>query len=61
MASHSGSNHNDNNRNIIPIFRSKTTSVPNCVTPNNDDLPLENFDRDSLGHEEYNRHDEYFD
>ena len=61
MASYSGSYHNDNNPNIIPIFYSKTLPVPNCVTPDNDVSPLENFDRDALGNEECNRHDEYID
>ena len=32
--------------------------VPNCVTPDNDVSPLENFNRDSLGHDECNIHDE---
>ena len=61
MASHSGSHHNDNNPNIIPLFYSKTPPIPNCGTPDNDVSPLENFDRDSLGNEECNRHDEYID
>ena len=51
MTSHSGSHHNDNNPNIIPLFYSKT--------PDNDVSPLGNFDQDSLGNEECNRHDEY--
>ena len=61
MASHSGSHHNDNNPNIIPLLYSKTPSIPNCGTPDNDVSPLENFDQDSLGNEECNRHDEYID
>ena len=59
MASHSGLHHN--NPNTIPLFYSKTSPVPNCGTTDNDVSPLENFNRDSLRHEEYNRHDEYID
>ena len=61
MASYSGLPHNDNNPNVIPLFYSKTPSSPNCVTPNYNVLLLENFDRDSLGHEENGRDDEYTD
>ena len=61
MASYSGSHHNDNNPNIIPLFYSKTPPIPNFVIPDNDVSPLENFDRVSLGYEECNRHDEYID
>ena len=57
MASHSGLPHNENNPNVIPLFYSKTPSAPNCVTPDYHVSPLEHFDRDSLGHEDNDRHD----
>ena len=35
--------------------------TPNCVTHDNVVSRLVNFNRDSLGHEEYKRHDKYID
>ena len=59
MATHSGLPHN--NPNFIPLFYSKTPSAANCVTPDYNVSPFEYFDRDSLGHEDNDRHDEYID
>ena len=46
---------------LYRYFTKKTPSAPNCVTPDYNVSPLEHFDRDSLGNEDNNIHDECID
>ena len=61
MASYSGSPHNSDNHNVLPLFYSKIPPAPNCITPDIEVLPTEHFNRDLLGHEENDWRDEYID